>query len=174
MSQLPFSSAIQRCFSFSLLDLALPGREIPVLDEAGLHYHYFNVCTSHNRTINLTVWLGCNKPSFLTHLHEYHIFLRFLAHPGLQQLDSYLLFSSIQNSCSLHEALPLLSNEKRHSNFCYSCHPWGYCKESLAATQICFHRTRCFGFFPPCMSMEASLFSFWCDEGLWMGLHRAL
>lgn len=36
ISQLTFSSAIQRYFSLSLLDLALLGREIPVLDEAGL------------------------------------------------------------------------------------------------------------------------------------------
>lgn len=144
------------------------------------HYHYFNACTFYSRTINLTVWLGLNKRSFSTNSHECHIFMNYLAHPGLQQLNGYLLFSPTQNSCSIHEAIPLLSNEKRHrdqkqySNFCYSCHLWGCCKDSLAATQICFHRSRCFSFFPPCMGMEASLFSFWCDQGLWMGLHRAV
>lgn len=145
-----------------------------------LHYHNFNTCTFHSRTVNLTVWLDCNKPNFSTDSHECHILLSYLAHPGLQQLDGYLLFSPTQSSCSLHEAIALLSNEKRHwdqkhySNLCYSWHLWGCCEESLAATQICFHRSRCFGFFPPCMSMEASLFSFWCDQVLWIGLHRAV
>lgn len=144
------------------------------------HYYCFNTCTFHNRTINLVVWLDSNKPSFSTASNESHIFVSFLAHPELQHFDSYLLPPPTQNSCSLHDAIPSLTNEKKHwdekrySNFWYSCHHWCCCKVLLAAIWICFHRSRCFGFFPPCMSMEGSLFSFWCDQGLWMGLHRAV
>lgn len=113
----------------------------------------FDTCTFHNRTINLVVWLDSNKPSFSTVSYECHIFPSFLAHPVLQHFDSYPLPPLTQNSCSLH-IIPLLTNEEEHSNFWHSCRHRCCSKVLLAAIQISFHKSRCFGFFPPCTSIR--------------------
>lgn len=137
MLQLPFSSVLfSWCFSFTA-EFCLAWKGNPRFGWSWFtpHYHCFNTCTFHNRTINLVVWLHSSKPSFSTASNECHIFLSFLAHPELQHFDSYLLPPLTQTSCSLHVAIPLLTNEKEHrySNFWYSCHHWCCCKVLLAA-----------------------------------------